>query len=59
MNRQDHIRELEQRLSDLQARLPRHSVPMAMLIEIEELEDELAARRAQQAVDNAEHEHSL
>ena len=35
------IAELERRLADAQARLPRHSVPAAMLIEIEDLEDEL------------------
>lgn len=36
------IAELERRLADLQARLPAHSVPPAMLMEIEEIEDELA-----------------
>lgn len=36
------IAELKRRLADLQARLPAHSVPPAMLMEIEEIEDELA-----------------
>jgi len=49
----DRLRELEQRLHDLQARLPKHSVPPAMIIEIEELEDELSALRAQLAADDA------
>ncbi len=42
------IEELEQRIADLQARLPKHSVPASMLIELEELEEELARRRAEQ-----------
>jgi hypothetical protein len=36
------IAELKRRLADLQARLPAHSVPPAMLMEMEEIEDELA-----------------
>lgn len=35
------IAELEHRIADLKARLPKHSVPPAMLIELEELEEEL------------------
>lgn len=35
------IAELEKRFADLKARLPKHSVPPAMLIELEELEEEL------------------
>jgi hypothetical protein len=34
--------ELERRIADLKARLPKHSVPPAMMIELEELEEELA-----------------
>ena len=45
------IAELERRIADLKARLPKHSVPSAMFIELEELEEELEkelerARRA-------------
>jgi hypothetical protein len=40
-------RELEQRLADLQKRLPKHSVPPSMLLELEELEEALAAVRRQ------------
>lgn len=36
--------ELERRIADLRARLPRHSVPAAMLLELEELEEELERR---------------
>jgi hypothetical protein len=43
------MEELERRLANLRARLPRHSVPAAMLIELEELEEELALRSVEQA----------
>ena len=35
------IAELERRIADLKARLPKHSVPPSMFIELEELEEEL------------------
>lgn len=41
MNRTERIAELERRIADLRARLPRHSVPPAMLRELEDLEEEL------------------
>lgn len=41
MNRTERIAELERRIADLRARLPRHSVPPAMLREREDLEEEL------------------
>ena len=47
------IVELEQCVADLRSRLPRHSVPAAMLLELEELEDELA-RRAESGKSRAE-----
>ena len=40
------IAELEERIADLRARLPRHSVPPAMFIELEDLEEELERARA-------------
>ncbi len=40
------IVELEERIADLRARLPRHSVPPAMFIELEDLEEELERARA-------------
>lgn len=42
MNREDRIQELRERIADLRARLPKHSVPPAMLQELEDLEEELA-----------------
>jgi len=38
----DRIRELHERIAELEARLPRHSLSPSMLVELEELEDELA-----------------
>ena len=39
------IVKLEQQIADLKARLPKHSVPPAMLIALEEMEEELARLR--------------
>jgi hypothetical protein len=36
------IVKLEQQITGLKARLPKHSVPPAMLIALEEMEEELA-----------------
>lgn len=41
----ERIVDLENRLADLRQRLPAHSVRQDMLLELEELEDELAAAR--------------
>jgi hypothetical protein len=37
----DRIKELEEKIADLKARWPAHSVPPNMWQELEELEDEL------------------
>ena len=37
---------MEKEITELEARLPAHSTPPAMLIELEELEEELEALRA-------------
>ena len=47
MGKEEQIRELEQRIADLKARLPKHSIPPAMIMELEELEEELARARAE------------
>lgn len=39
---QQHMARLEQEIAELRARLPKHSTPPAMLLRLEELEDELA-----------------
>ncbi len=37
----DRIKEMEQKIAELKARLPEHSVPVSMLLQLEELEDDL------------------
>jgi ribosomal protein L29 len=49
--RERRIAELEQRIADLKARLPKHSVPPAMIQELEDLEDELARLRREEVGD--------
>jgi hypothetical protein len=39
--------ELEERIADLKARLPKHSVSPAMIIKLEELEEALERARAE------------
>jgi hypothetical protein len=41
------VADLERRLADAQARLPKHSTPMSLILELEELEDALARARAE------------
>jgi hypothetical protein len=41
------VTELEERIADLKARLPKHSVPPAMIIDLEELEEALERARAE------------
>ena len=41
------VAELEKQLADLKARLPAHSVPPSMMLELDELEEELALARRQ------------
>lgn len=47
MTTEQRIGDLQKRLEDLRARLPKHSVPAAMILELEALEEELAALQAQ------------
>lgn len=49
MSTTPEIAELEQKIADLKARLPKHSVPAAMLIELEDLEEALEQARAASA----------
>jgi hypothetical protein len=51
MTDQERIAELEAKLAEVKARLPKHSVPPAMIIELEELEDELEMLRTREARD--------
>jgi hypothetical protein len=47
MDQAERIVQLEAEIAELRARLPKHSVPPAMILELEELEDELAGLQAQ------------
>jgi hypothetical protein len=46
------IEELEWRIADLEARLPRHSVPPTMLIRLEELKETLERARSEATQEN-------
>jgi len=46
MTDQERIAELEDQIAALRARLPKHSVPMSMMIELEDLEEELETLQA-------------
>jgi hypothetical protein len=43
----ERVRILEARLADLQTRLPAHSIPPAMIAELDELDEQLAEARRQ------------
>ncbi|MFC1963884.1 histidine kinase [Chloroflexota bacterium] len=46
----DKVREIEEKIADLKARWPAHSVPPSMWHQLEELEDELGeVKRAEAA----------
>ena len=40
------VGRLEAQLADLRARLPAHSIPPGMMLELDELEDDLAVARS-------------
>ncbi len=48
MDENERIERLEKQIAELKARLPKHSVPPAMIVELEELEDELEQLRPAQ-----------
>lgn len=52
MTDKKRIIELEAHIAALEARLPKHSVPPAMIIELEEMEEELEALKAQENDDS-------
>jgi hypothetical protein len=47
----ERIAQLRKVIAELKARLPKHSVPAAMIIELEDLEDELEALGARASRD--------
>ena len=48
MSNRERIAQLEKEIEEMKARLPKHSVPPAMIIELEDLEDELEMLRARE-----------
>ncbi len=48
MTDQKRIAQLEEQIAELQARLPKHSPPPSMLIQLDEMEDELATLKARE-----------
>lgn len=45
-NRVVRMRELQQRIAELRARLPKHSAPASMMIALDELEEALRTLKA-------------
>jgi hypothetical protein len=43
----DKIKKLEEKIADLEGRIPAHSVRPAMIMELEDLEEELARAKAE------------
>lgn len=46
MSEQERIQKLEDEIAAVKARLPKHSVPPALIIELEDLEEELELAKA-------------
>ena len=49
MSNAERIAQLEKEIEAMQARLPKHSVPPAMIIELEDLEEELEMLKARES----------
>jgi len=49
MPNRKRIAELEREIEEMKARLPKHSVPPAMIIELEDLEEELEMLKARES----------
>ncbi|MGD8474989.1 MAG: histidine kinase [Anaerolineae bacterium] len=52
MSNKERIAQLEKEIEQVKARLPKHSVPPAMIIELEDLEEELEMLKAQESRDS-------
>ncbi len=53
MDGKERMAQLEKEIAELEARLPKHSVPAAMIVELEDLEDELEALKTRASHDAA------
>ena len=49
MSNAERIAQLEKEIQEMEARLPKHSVPPAMLMELEDLEEELEMLKAKES----------
>jgi hypothetical protein len=49
MSDAERIAQLEKEIEEMQARLPKHSVPPAMIMELEDLEEELEMLKTRQS----------
>jgi hypothetical protein len=49
MSNEQRIAQLEKEIEEIEARLPKHSVPPAMIIELEELEEALEMLKAEES----------
>ena len=49
MSKAERIAQLEEEIREMKARLPKHSVPPAMIIELEDLEEELEMLKARES----------
>ena len=49
MSNKGRIAQLEKEIEEMEARLPKHSVPPAMLMELEDLEEELEMLKARES----------
>ena len=52
MSNKERIAQLEKEIEQVKARLPKHSVPPAMIIELEDLEEELEMLKARESRDS-------
>jgi len=46
LSKREQIKELERQLANARARIPKHTIPPALMREIDELEEELAGLRS-------------
>jgi cell division septum initiation protein DivIVA len=51
MDHRERIEQLETQIAELKERLPKHSIPAAMISQLEDLEDELESLQAREADD--------
>jgi len=58
-DKRKRIEDLEARIADLETRLPKHSVPPAMLIQLEDMEQDLEEARREAETEEADDHRDL